>query len=186
MMWWEAYVRWFTEHYDALSPDLIEVGAVECNGGPSLRTTDARFPRSAPWRAEWAVIYPDGYYFRVKECFKPIGAASSRPGEREHFSFHYGRAHPELDRQGYPKTQPSTNPPDADLRIDIDSRPDIDGRLRPHIHVGSREHLWQNRVQGYDIEKASMVDFLIAVRQHRKTKEALTDLLKITVLPAGI
>jgi hypothetical protein len=126
---------------------------------------------------DWAVIFSDGKYFRVKESFKPIGYASSRVGEREHFSFHYGTAHPQLDPRGYPHTKPNMNPPAADLRVDIDKN------LIPHIHVGPENHLLQNRVQGYDIRNASVADFLEAVRQHRKTPaESLTKLLNITIV----
>jgi hypothetical protein len=174
---WQEYLREFRALYAALSPDLLEPGAVECNGGPDLRCTDPRFPNKAPWRMDWAVIYGDGKYFRVKESFKPVGCASSRVGEREHFSFHYGTAHLELDQRGYPHTMPTMNPPVADLRVDLDKN------LVPHIHVGSRVHLLQNSVQGYDIGNASVRDFLEAVRQHRKNPaELLTKLLNITVV----
>lgn len=174
MTQWPLYLKRFQEEYDRLKGDLLEVDSVECRGGPLIRATDKRYPNEAPWRIDWAVIYPNGKYFRVKESFRRYGSPSGS-GRREHLSFHYGKPHPEFDALGYPKSRPADNPPVADLRIDIDKD------LKPHIHVKSIEHIYQDRVVGYDIENADMIVFLEAVIQHRKNGVPLTELLKIEV-----
>jgi hypothetical protein len=174
MMFWGAYTHWFQIHYDVLKVDLLESGSQEC--GPILEAKDRKYPASAPFGVDWAVIYGDGKYFRVKEAWNRVGHPPIGGGVRSHFSYHYGDAHPRRDADGFPLTQePDT--PDADLRIDMDST------LVPHIHINSPDHIPQNRVQGYSISDASMVDFLRAVIRHRKTQEPLHDLLKITVIP---
>ncbi len=167
---------WFEEHYDAIAPIFLLDAAYECNGGPTLTCTDPNHPRSAPWKAEWAVVFSDGKYFRVKECFKRLPAPHKGYGEREHFSFHYGNRHPEDDARGFPKTAPRDQPPDADLRIDIDSR------LVEHIHVGTKEHISQRRVKGLTIRDANLFTFLEAVLEHRQTGTPLVDLLQIQVV----
>jgi hypothetical protein len=173
-MRWESYKTWFTQRYDKIVSDLLEPGAVECNGGPIVTPTVAWFPKEAPWRTDWAIIFTDGKYVRVKESYRRDGSPGS--GVREHFSFHYGVAHPEMDARGFPKSNPKDNPPIADLRIDIDKS------LIPHIHVNSPEHLGQAQVEGFSIQDAEMFEFLEAVRDHRKTGDALTDLLKIRLI----
>lgn len=174
MIRWEDYLKWFSDHYDVLKHDLLSPGSIECNGGPVL-TPRAR-PAQAPWKAEWAAKFADGKYFRVKECFNRMGYPNSGAGVREHFSFHYGQAHPNLDSEGYPETR-AADTPVADLRIDLDKH------LDPHIHVNSLEHIPQHRVSGYSIRDADMFHFLKAVADHRRTEEPLTALLKIRVLP---
>jgi len=176
MIRWPEYRKWFEEHYDALKDDLLEPGSVECNGGPLLRATPKPLPPRAPWKAEWGVIFKDGNYFRVKECFNVLGYPHAGAGIREHFSFHYGKAHTRLHTDGYPQMRLSDTPV-ADLRIDTDKHRD------PHIHVNSIDHITQDRVSGYSIKSADMFVFLEAVREHRKTKAPLTDILKIKVLP---
>jgi hypothetical protein len=176
MIRWPEYLKRFEEQYDALKNDLLKPGAIECNGGPVLRPSLIRGSQQAPWKAEWAVLFPDGNYFRVKECFNRKGYPNSGAGIREHFSFHYGKAHPNLSPDGYPDTR-AKDTPVADLRIDTDFHRD------PHIHVNSEEHLTQNRVIGYSIQDADMFKFLEAVRDHRKNKDAITELLNIKVIP---
>jgi hypothetical protein len=174
MIRWAAYSEWFRDHYDVLKYDLLEPGCIEI--GPILEPKDRRFPRQAPFGADWAVLYDDGYYFRVKEAFNRMGRPQSGMGLREHFSYHYGRAHPRVDAEGFPLTQePDT--PFAELRIDVDRR------LDPHIHVNSPDHITQDRVHGYSIKDADMIAFLRAVVTHRKSKEPLHKLLGITILP---
>lgn len=174
MIRWEDYLKQFTEGYDTLKPRLLESGSKECNGGPILTPRLTPKPE-APWKAEWAVIFLDGKYFRVKECFNRKGYPHSGAGEREHFSFHYGKAHQNLDTDGYPDIR-AADTPVADLRIDLDRN------RMPHIHINSEEHIPENRVSGYSIRDASMFQFLEAVAEHRRTKEPLTALLRITVL----
>jgi hypothetical protein len=175
LKWWADYRRWFIEHYDALKGDFLVSGS-ECTGGPLLRATPRPLPPRAPWKAEWGIIFDDGNYFRVKECFNALGPPNSGAGVREHFSFHYGKAHRNLGRDGYPVMR-AADTPVADVRIDIDRNHD------PHIHVNSTEHVPQRRVLGYSIQNADMFQFLEAVRDHRKTKEPLLKLLNITVIP---
>lgn len=174
MVRWFEYQKWFSEHYDLLKNDLLEPGSIECNNGPII--TAKGQPKQAPWVAEWAVIFSDRKYFRVKECFNRMGHPHSGAGYREHCSFHYGSAHPKLDPEGYPETR-AADTPDADLRIDIDKH-------NPHIHVGSPLHIPQSRVDGYSIQDADMMQFLRAVIEHRRSPHrALTELLGITVRP---
>jgi hypothetical protein len=175
MTQWPLYLKRFQEEYEHLKGDLLELGSVECRGGPLVKPTDMRHPNEAPWRVDWAVVYPNGKYFRVKESFRRYGFPQGS-GKREHFSFHYGVPHPDCDARGFPKSRPDDNPPLADLRIDLDKD------LKPHIHVHSGEHIYQDRVVGFDIENADKVLFLEAVIQHRKTGVPLTELLKIKVL----
>ena len=180
MILWPDYRTWFEENYNKRVLELLEQGATECNGGPLLRPTDVRYPKQAPWRAEWAIIYPDGKYFRVKELFRPVKNSRKvvgKHGERECFCFHYGNAHPELDPKGYPKTDRASGPPPADLRIDLHAD------QKPHIHVGTVEHIYQERVTGIKIADSGMFDFLAAVVEHRKSGKPLTDILQIAVLP---
>lgn len=174
MMWWHDYLNWFTVNYDLRKNDFLETGK-ECGLGPELRPTRGRLALAAPWRSEWGVVFDDGYYFRVKESFNVIGRPNVGAGLREHFSFHYGRAHASQDSRGYPLMREPDTPP-ADLRIDID------GNLDPHIHLDSVDHIPQSRVQGFSIRDADMFAFLDAVRNHRKTGETLAELLNITVV----
>lgn len=122
------------------------------------------------------MVFDDGYYFRVYECFQRMGAPQAGLGIRQHFSFHYGKANAKFGPDGFPETQ-TPDTPSADLRIDIDRY------LKPHVHINSREHIRQNRVDGYSIKDADMIEFLMAVIQHRKTKQPLHELLNIKVLP---
>jgi hypothetical protein len=163
MILWAEYVKWFTGHYDVLKLDLLEA-------------KDRRFPASAPFGVDWAVLFEDGNYFRVKETFNRMGRPRVGMGVREHFSYHYGRAHPNVDAEGFPLTQEHDTPV-ANLRIDVDRR------LDPHIHVNSTDHIPQTRVSGYTIRDADMIAFLKAVIRHRKTKEPLHEILQITILP---
>lgn len=174
MMFWRDYVDWFTGHYDVLKVDLLEQGSMEC--GPILEAKDRKYPASAPFGMDWAIIYSDGKYLRVKEAYNRMGRPNIGAGVREHFSYHYGVAHPERNADGFPLTQ-APNTPAAELRIDMDRRRD------PHIHLNSEEHIPQERVQGYSIKDADMIEFLKAVAKHRQTKEPLPKLLNITVLP---
>jgi hypothetical protein len=177
MITWHAYVAWFTPQYDALMPELMELGSTEYNNGPILSPKDRKFPRSAPFGVDWAMFFPsDNKYFRVKECFNRVGWPNAGLGVREHFSYHYGTPHLLLDFDGFPVTQdPET--PFADLRIDRDAT------LDPHIHLNSGEHIYQDRVQGYSIEKADLFEFLKAVSEHRKTGTPIHELLNIKLLP---
>ena len=172
-MLWGGYVNWFTDQYDALKVDLLEQGSVEC--GPILEVKDRKYPASAPFGVDWAVIYSDGKYLRVKEAYNRMGRPNIGAGVREHFSFHYGTAHPQRDDNGFPLIR-SLDTPAADLRIDVDRR------LDPHIHLNSEEHITQNRVQGYSIKDADMFEFLRAVVKHRQTKEPMHQLLNIMVI----
>lgn len=165
---------WFTGLYDELKSDLLEPGHIEC--GPILEPKDRKFPMSAPFGVDWAVRYGDGHYFRVKETFNRMGRPTPGLGQREHFSYHYGKAHSLVDTDGFPITR-GADIPVADLRIDVDRR------LDPHIHVNSPEHLTQDRIQGYSIKDADMLSFLKAVRRHRKDKAPLDELLGIKILP---
>jgi len=179
MVTWTEYKRWFSEHYNHLVTDILKDGAVECNGGASLKATSPTFPNSAPWKSDWAVRFPDGKYFRVKETYRRLKAPNAGLGIRNHFSFHYGTAHAESDDKGFPKIDRNLIPPPpvADLRIDIDQS------LIPHIHVNSEEHLGQDRVEGFQIEDADMFAFVEAVRDHRRDpQQSLIDLLGIRVL----
>jgi hypothetical protein len=174
MISWGDYSSWFRSQYVLLTPELLEPGSIECNNGPTLGATSQ--PRQAPWIVDWAVIFKDGKYFRVKESFRRLGYPNSGYGERQHFSYHYGLAHPTLDSAGFPGTDgPSI--PNADLRIDLDKN------RKPHIHINSPAHIEQHRVQGYSIKDADMIQFLKAVIEHRKSNVALRQLLNIRVLP---
>lgn len=176
MVRWADYRKTFVEHYAALKGDLLAHSLTEFNGGPLLKATPVPPPPRAPWKVEWGVLYDDGYYFRVKECFNALGYPYRGAGVREHFSFHYGKAHPKLHRDGYPHMK-AHDTPVAALRIDNDRN------LTPHIHLNSAEHIYQERVIGYSIRDADMYDFLRAVAKHRNTKEPLHELLGITIVP---
>ena len=173
MILWQAYLNSVTRQYDLLKGDLLEPGHVEI--GPILQSKDRRFPASAPFGMDWAVIYADGKYFRVKEAYNRSGPPVIGAGVRATFSFHYGGACSRCDSDGFPLTRESDTP-HADLRIDLDW-------LGPHIHVNSPEHIPQDRVQGYSIRDADVVQFLRAVAKHRKTGEPLPNLLGIKVVP---
>jgi hypothetical protein len=165
---WEAYRAEFQRRYDALKGDLLEAECVEC--GPFLNTTST--PKRAPWKVDWAVIFKDGNYVRIKEIHRAF--TGTKQGEREHFSFHYGPAHPtDRDRRGMPTIGNSAPP--AVLRIDVDRNP-------PHIHLDGEDHIEQSRVVGFTIHDADMVDFLRAVVAHRKDgSKTLAQLLNISV-----
>lgn len=165
---WKAYSADFKGKYAALKGDLLEAECIEC--GPFLRTTSE--PARAPWKLDWAVLFKDGNYVRVKEIYRAF--SGSKQGEREHFSFHYGAAHPtDRDSRGMPVTN-NTSPP-AILRIDVDRNP-------PHLHLDGENHIEQARVTGFTINDADMVDFLRAVIDHRKDgSKTLAQLLKISV-----
>jgi hypothetical protein len=175
MISWEQYAREFTKHYDELKVELLEPESIECNGGPVVKATDRKHPRSAPFRVEWGVIFKEGKYFRVYECYERMGSPNSGLGNRNHFSFHYGVASTEIDFDGFPEIRkPET--PVADLRIDIDRH------NKPHIHLNSVDHIPQSQIGGYSIRDADMIQFLQAVISHRKTKAPLHELLGIKVL----
>jgi hypothetical protein len=119
---------------------------------------------------DWAVLFNDGYFVRVKETYRPL--PKSEAGERDHLSYHYGLAHAAKDSRGIPRIQGAPKPV---LRIDVDRHP-------PHIHMNGEDHIEQARVKGYIIKDADMVNFLRAVIEHRKTRTIpLGDLLNISV-----
>lgn len=167
MIRWKAYSEKFAAEYAALSGALLEHGSAEC--GPYLRGTGK--PGQAPWLLDWAVIFEDNNYVRVKESFRRCGYPDSGLGERQHFSYHYGPAHAGRDAQGFPETRGA---PSAMIRIDED-------RQGPHLHLDNENHIPQDRVDGYVIRDANMVDFLQAVIAHRKSGQSLVDLLHLTV-----
>jgi hypothetical protein len=172
MISWSQYVKDFTELYDSLKTELLETGCVEC--GPFLQPKERKYPASAPFGVDWAVIYQDGHYFRVKESFNRMGRPQAGLGKREHFSYHYGVAHTDQDADGFPLTQDPATPP-AHLRVDVD------GRLDPHIHILTEDHIPQARVSGYSIANADIETFLQAVAKHRKDGTPVHELLGIKV-----
>jgi len=179
MVSWVRYSREFSEQYDLLKADLLEPGCRECCGGPTLKATDTNYPEAAPFRSEWGIVFSDGYYFRVYESFARMGAPNTGLGKRRHFSFHYGKASDKLDFDGFPEVRkPDT--PVADLRIDLDRH------NKPHIHLLSPDHIYQDEVCGYSIQDADMFSFLRAVIEHRRAAKTLPELLGIEVLPKKV
>lgn len=173
MILWRAYLQDFTEKYDSLKGDLLEVGHVEV--GPILAPKDRKFPASAPFGVDWAVIFADGKYFRVKEAYNRSGPPRIGSGIRGTFSFHYGMADLKRDPQGFPIFGKLGTPP-ADIRIDWHPP-------GPHIHLHGEDHIPQDRVQGYSIVDADFTSFVEAVAKHRRTYEPIQDLLGIKVIP---
>lgn len=166
MIRWKDYVGQFKERYDALKDRIVESDSTEC--GPFLKSTGK--PNMAPWTMDWAVIFADGNYVRVKEAFRQV--AKSKAGERHHLSYHYGPAGATRDNRGIPVTDDA---PPAELRIDEDRWG------RPHIHMNSKAHIYQDRIIGYTIRDADVSGFLEAVIEHRRTNKLLTELLNIKV-----
>jgi len=166
MIRWNEYLAQFKADYDILKGELLEAGCTECC--PFLGATQR--PMTAPWTMDWAVLFNDGYYVRIKENYRAL--PKSNAGERDHFSYHYGLQHTVKDSRGIPKTQGAPKPV---LRIDVDRNP-------PHIHMNGEDHIEQARVKGYIIKNADLVQFLRAVIEHRKSKtKSLADLLNISV-----
>jgi hypothetical protein len=166
MISWNEYCTQFKSDYDALKDELLEAGCDE--RGPFLGATQS--PMRAPWTMDWAVLFNDGYYVRVKETYRQLPGSNN--GERHHLSYHYGSANPMKDARGIPVSRGAPKPV---LRIDVDTH-------FPHIHMNGDDHIDQARVKGYIIKNADMVQFLRAVIEHRKTRTIpLGDLLNISV-----
>ncbi len=171
-MLWQTYLDWFTQQYDLVIGDLQEPNHIEI--GPFLDATDQRYKDAAPFGMDWAIIYPDGKYFRVKEAYYRERRSTTGAGVRTNFSFHYGVANTNCDPEGFPIIRhPDT--PRPDLRIDLDAR------SGPHIHLPTEDHIPQSRVDGYSISNADAFQFLRSVIKHRKSQIPLRDLLGIKV-----
>ncbi len=167
MIRWRQYVDDFTKHYDAVKGRLLESDSKEC--GPFLIATQK--PEEAPWHLDWAVLFSNGYYMRVTESYRRLGRPTPGFGERHYFSYHYGEPREDVDQKGFPLT---LNAPNAILRVDNDP-------YGPHIHAGSPEHIYQDRVEGFAILTAEWPEFLEAVIEHRAKNRPLVDLLNITI-----
>lgn len=163
---WASYLDRFQKEYAVLKTELLKDCSEEI--GPFLRPTAT--PGEAPWLLDWAVIFSDGNYMRVKESFRRCGQPHSGLGQRLHFSYHYGLASQDRDASGFPDINNSHNI----LRIDED-------RYGPHLHTKSEDHIPQERVMQYNIHEADPFQFVKMLIEHRKSGENLLELLNITV-----
>lgn len=152
-----------------LDPTWQEIGPLY---KPTIR------PNSPPWNMDWAIIFPDGYYAYVYERWYTSGIwipGKPRPGRREHFSFHYGRANHVLKPNGIPEKDKVNCP--AIIRIDCDM-------WGPHLHFHNEsDHINQQRVQGMVIQDSDPFEFMRAVIEHRNTGRDFDSIMHFTVTP---
>jgi hypothetical protein len=165
-MRFHEYEDWLEREHAAIETEL-EPGCVQV--GPFLTPTE--YPDSPPWKMEWAVIFPDGNFFRVTENWFARTTSLIRRGERKHFSFHYGPANPLRDAEGLPVR--SQNYP-AIFRADCD-------RHSPHLHFAGEDHVGQGRVAGLRIDQLEPFDFARAILKYRATGDGFDTILKFKV-----
>ena len=162
-MRYAEYDSWLQGEYSkiTLEPNCIEAGF--------LRPTVT--PNKPPWQMKWAVIFGDGKYFCAIENWPSRSVKFGGAGYREHFSFHYGIANLARDSDGIPLRSPDYP---AIFRIDQD-------RNGPHIHFGGKDHIGQDRVDGFTISDAEPFQFVQAVLQHRATGGSFDKIMQFTV-----
>jgi hypothetical protein len=124
-------------------------------------------PAMPPWIMDWAVLYPDGMHFRVKETYRPALPPLSAHGERLHFCYQYG-ATTGTDRKGMPHTLSDA---DTVIRLDQD-------QFGPHMHYKNKNHVKQEALTGKLIlADAEVFAFIEAVETHRMSGSSFEDIL---------
>lgn len=164
-MRYTEYVGWFEGERGKL---ILESGCTQV--GPLWRPTPTSRP---PWQVKWCVKFGDGKHLRVKESWAPRPVRLGGLGYRRHFSFHYGDTNPLAEMDGFPVRD---NAYATTIRIDEDP-------YGPHLNYDGRNHIFQPKVQGFDIARADLFEFVKAVHLHRKTGTPFHEILKFTVLP---
>jgi hypothetical protein len=165
-MQFAEYDRWFWEQAGGF---FFEQGCVPI--GPYVTPTVA--PNKPPWKAEWTVLFEDGFYFRVVENWFRRRTALGGRGERKAFSFHYGPTNPAKNDEGVPLY--SDKYP-ALIRIDRDTD-DRDS----HMHYGGENHIPQARVQNLRISNVDPFWFIRAVIEHRRSQDSFDKIMRFTV-----
>lgn len=142
------YQRQFDSKKEALKipPDCTEINDPVFN---------ATF--SHTWWFEWYLVFDDKKYVRLWELFERRKGLYG--GWRTQFAFHYGPI-VSIKPDGTPER--NSNDP-VDIRFDTD-------RGSPHMHYKAQDpHLYQDNVDGIDLGKIDMFDFLKGIIKHRKT-----------------
>lgn len=130
-------------------------------------------PDSAPWRSDFAIVYPNGMYIRVSENYRPLPKRHGGGGCLELFSYHYGPCTTARDSDGFPLFSKR-----FELRIDTDRR------HKRHIHYLKKNHIPEARLTGLDFDSIDPFEFIRAVEEHRKSLKPLHEILGFNVEPA--
>ena len=165
-MQFAEYDRWFSEQANGFSiePTCLSIG-------PYVTPTVA--PNKPPWKAEWTVLYEDGFYLRVVENWFRRSTSLGGRGERKAFSFHYGPTNPAKNDEGVPLY--SDDYP-AIIRIDQDT-----DERGSHLHYEGENHILQSRVQNLRLSNADPFWFIKAVVEHRRSHESFDQIMRFTV-----
>lgn len=174
-MYYADYVTRLMTGYASipLEPGCREIGPLH---------VPTRMPKSgkesAPWKMDWAVLFPDGKHAYVYERWFPMRPSSpgaAKEGYRAHFSFHYGKSNLSLRPDGIPARDKVNCP--AIIRIDLD-------RHCPHLHFHAElPHIQQNQVAGMNIVEVDPFVFMRAVLEHRASDADFDTIMKFTVIP---
>jgi hypothetical protein len=161
------YDHWFLEQAEGFIWDA------SCEHiGPYVTPTVT--PDRPPWKAEWTVLFGDGFYFRVVENWYRRSANLGGRGVRKAFSFHYGPTNPVRDDEGTPLYSDDYQ---AIIRIDLDT----DGRSA-HLHYDGDDHIPQMRVQNLRISEVDPFRFIRAVVEHRSNHQSFDKIMGFTVI----
>jgi hypothetical protein len=113
------------------------------------------------WRLDWAVLFTnDNMFFRVREDYEPYSFPRVSEAYRSVFTFHYG-PNTVTGFGGRPRTEHNA---DTIIRIDKDET------TGPHLCYARRNHILQEHVSNFIIEKTELFDFLEAVKTVRESK----------------
>jgi hypothetical protein len=106
-------------------------------------------------------------FFRVREEFEPYSFPRVAEACRYAFSFHYG----ENTGPGYGGKPRSVHDNDTVIRID-------DNKLQgPHICYQRTNHILQEHVSNFEIDKTELFSFLDAVKTVRQSRCSFEDIL---------
>jgi len=168
-MFFKDYKAAFDEKRSKLR---FEPGTIQ--KGPGCETKVK--PQLPTWLLDWAVLYPDGFHFRVKEYYKPKLHPAYNQGYRVQFSYQYG-ATTATDAKGMPRTASDR---DTIIRIDLD-------QWGPHLNYAGINHIQQEALTGaFKIMDSEVFAFVEAVETCRQSHCTMQEILFFELDKAGV
>jgi hypothetical protein len=161
------YRESFLKNAGKLRRELLVKGIEEV--GPYLDPT-VKDGHDVPWLLEWAFVFPGGFHWKVTEYYSK--RAGKEKGIKANSSFHYGKTSRHRDPYNFPEHLKSG----CVIRIDDSEK---DG---PHLHYQGIDHIPQTKVDGLDIQRFDLFDFIRAVHVHRERKVPFHELLRFKVV----